>query len=153
MQTESNMIKSTVKFSLLGLTALVLAVNSLNAAEQTDKKPEAKTPSKAERTGVAVPFHGAVKSKTDASFTIEYRTKDLTIEVTSETKITKEGKPATLAEAVVGEEVSGQYRILEDKKVARFLRVGAKPATPAVDKAKKPEAKPDAKPETAPKAK
>lgn len=148
------MIKSTVKFSLLGLTALALAANSLTAAEPPDKKPEAKAPvSKAERTGVAVPFHGPLKSKTDASFTIEYRTKDLTIEVTSETKITKDGKPATLAETVVGDEVSGQYRILEDKKVARFLRLGAKPAAPAADKAKKPETKPEGKPETAPKVK
>lgn len=153
-------MKSTIKFSLLGLTALALATTPLMAADMSDKtvKGEAKkeekaaTPSKAERAGVAVPFHGALKAKTDASITIQYHTRDLTIEVTSETKITKDGKPATLAEAVIGEDVGGQYRKREDKMIARSLRLGAKPEAPAKEKVKAPEMKPETKPTAKPAA-
>ena len=147
-------MKTTIKFSLLGLTALALATLPLTAAEKADKseikKEEKASPSKAERVGQSVPFHGTLKAKTDASFTIQYRTKDLTIEVTSESKLTKNGKPTTLAEAVVGEDVGGQYHSHEGKMIAKSVRFGTKPE---VEKTKKPEAKPETKPEVKPAAK
>ena len=48
--------------------------------------------------------------------------------VTSETKITKAGKPATLDDGVVGEPVSGYVKPTEDGKMtATTMRFGAKP--------------------------
>ena len=138
------MIKSTVKLSWLGLTVLALAALPLGAAEQAEKgevKKEAAPPvSKAERTGVAVPFHGTLTAKTDASISIKERV----FEVTSETKITKDGKPATLAEGEIGKPVSGQYRKLEGKLVAKLIHLGGKPEAP--EKAKVEKVKPE-KPE------
>ena len=145
-------MKSTIKFPLLGLTVLALAAWPLSAAEPAEKgevKKEAKpSASKAERTGVAVPFHGTLTAKTDASITIKERV----FEVTSETKIVKNGKPATLAEGETGKAVSGQYRKFEGKLVAKLINFGEKSEAPgktAVEKVKKekPEPKAETKPE------
>jgi hypothetical protein len=52
--------------------------------------------------------------------------------VTSETKIAKAGKPATLDDATVGEEVGGAYHQAEGGKMELMsLRIGAKPAKEA----------------------
>ena len=51
----------------------------------------------------------------------------LTLQVTSDTKITKDGKPATLADGVVGEPVSGAYQKTADGKLnATTIHFGAK---------------------------
>jgi len=148
------MIKSTFRISLLGLMALALAALPVSAAEKAEKADqpeaakEAKPPrvSKAERTGVAVPFRGTLTAKTDASITIKERV----LEVTSETKIMKSGKPATLADGEIGKPVSGQYRKLDGRLIARTIFFGDRPG--AADKVKvkveQPVAKPEVKPET-----
>lgn len=49
-----------------------------------------------------------------------------TFEITSETKITKDGKPATLADGVVGETVGGAYKKdAEGKLTATSIHFGA----------------------------
>jgi hypothetical protein len=119
------MIKSTIKLTLLVTTAVALAASPVLAAEKTDAKPkkEAANAPKAEASGRVVPFRGKITAKTDASITIGERT----IEITSDTKIVKNGKPATLADAAVGDEVGGQYRTENNKMIARSLRIGPKP--------------------------
>ena len=138
------MIKSTVRFSLLSLTALTLAVLPLCAAEKMESgtaKTNATPPaSKAERTGVAGPFHGTLTAKTDASITLKERV----FEVTSTTKITKDGKPATLADAQIGEAVGGQFRKDGGKLIAQSIRFGEKVPEKAKAKQEKP-AKPEMK--------
>jgi hypothetical protein len=152
------MIKSTVKFSLLGLTALALAALPLGAAEKAADKAEVKKEAapavaKAEKAAQAVPFRGTLTAKTDASITIKERV----FEVTSETKITKDGKPATLADGEIGKAVTGQYLKQDGKSVAKLIRFGGKLETPEKAKAEKvkkektgtkPEVKPEVKPET-----
>ena len=128
----------------------------LSAAEKANDSAKKETPEKAaskppEKTNAAVPFHGTLTAKTDASITLKERT----FEVTSETKITKDGKPATLADGEIGKTVTGQYRKLDGKLVAKLIRVGGKPEAPEkakVEKVKKdkPETKPVAKPEVKP---
>jgi hypothetical protein len=50
-----------------------------------------------------------------------------TFEITSDTKITKDGKPATLADGVVGETVSGAYKKDADGKlIATSIHFGEK---------------------------
>ena len=49
-------------------------------------------------------------------------------QITSATKITKAGKPATLADGVVGEEVGGYVKPTDDGKMsASSVRFGPKP--------------------------
>ena len=118
------MIKSITKLTMLVTTAVALAALTVMAAEKSADKPKKETPkSKAEASGQVVPFRGKIASKTDTSITIGERT----IEITSDTKIAKNGKPATLADAAVGDEVGGQYRTENNKLIARSLRIGPKP--------------------------
>ena len=59
-------------------------------------------------TPATLPFHGALTAMdTNAmTLTVEKRT----FEITSATIITKDGKPAVLADGVVGEQVRGSYK-------------------------------------------
>lgn len=133
------MIKSSLKLTLLGLTALALAAMPLHAADKPEKaegkaKKEAGAASNSNR---ANPFRGKLSAKTDSSITVGTRT----FEVNAETKIMKNGKPATLADAAIGDEVGGQYREQDGKLVAKMVRFGPKPEAPAGEKkAKKPKA-------------
>jgi hypothetical protein len=52
---------------------------------------------------------------------------DLTLQVTSETIITKDGKPAQLADGVAGQPVTGTYKKSDDGKMdAETVHFGAK---------------------------
>jgi len=113
------MTKQMIQFTLMGIAALAIAAMPLHAAEKPEK-PAAAEAGKANR---AIPFRGKLASKTDSSITIGART----FEVTAETKIMKAGKSATLADAVVGEEVGGSYQDQDGKLVAKMVRFGPKP--------------------------
>ena len=137
------MTKSVLKFGLLGfltvaLAGLPVATSAKDTnAPATDKKPvKAAAPKPAKTT--KLPFHGKLKTM-DAgakTFTVGERT----FQVTSETIVMKDGKPALLADAVVGEMVSGSFTTAEDGKLnVGKLNIGAK-AVKAV-KAAKPDVK------------
>jgi hypothetical protein len=116
-------MKTSIKFTLMSLVALALAAMPLHAAEAKPKKEAGAAAASANRS---IPFQGKLASKTDSSITVGART----FEVNSETKIVKAGKPATLADAVVGEAVGGAYWDRDGKMVLRSLRLGAKPEAP-----------------------
>jgi len=79
------------------------------------------------KSGV-LPFHGKLKAVDAAGGTVSIGTR--TFVITSETIITKNGKPATLADGVVGDETGGAYKKTADGKLAiTKLRFGPKPAT------------------------
>ena len=79
------------------------------------------------KTGV-LPFHGKLKAIDTTAKTISVGTR--TFEITSETIIIKDGKSATLADGVVGDETGGAYKKTDDGKlVLTKLRFGAKVAT------------------------
>lgn len=87
-----------------------------------------------------LPFHGKLKAVDKAAKTISVG--EMTLQITSETTITKDGKPATLDDGVVGENVGGSYTKGEDGKLtAGKLHFGAKPG--ATEKTTKPEPKKD----------
>ena len=50
-----------------------------------------------------------------------------TFQVTSETRIMKAGKPATIDDAVVGDEIGGTYKEADGKLNAVSLRLGPRP--------------------------
>ena len=62
-----------------------------------------------------MPFHGKVTAVDTNAMTLTVGT--LTLQVTSDTKITKDGKPAKLSDGVVGEPVRGSYKKTDDGKL------------------------------------
>lgn len=117
-------MKPTIKFTLLGLTALALAALPLQAAESaTAADGKAKTTeSGTATTNRATPFRGKLASKTATTITVGTRT----FEINAETKLQKDGKTVTLADAVVGDEVGGSYVQADGKLVAKMVRFGPK---------------------------
>ena len=127
------MIKSILKLSLLGLLAVAVAGTpiALRAQDAASTNHPAAKP----RT---VPFHGKLKAVDSVAKTITIGMH--AIQITSETKITKDGKPATLADGVVGENVSGHARRAANGKfeaISVNFGENAKAAAPA------PNAKPN----------
>lgn len=117
----------------MGLTALALATLPVQAADKP-AAAEGKAMSDAAEAGAtnpnrAIPFRGKLASKTDTSITVGSRT----FEITAETKLMKDGKPATLADAAVGDQVGGSYLQKDDKMVAKMVRFGPKPEAAGSD--------------------
>jgi hypothetical protein len=122
------------KIALLGLvTAALVAVPSVTRAQDTNA-PAA--PMHAHHP----PIHGKVAAVDSAAMTITVG--ETTIVVTSETKISKDGKPATLSDIAVGDNVvatgkkdeSGKFTAtkIADGKVMKKKKAdeSAAPATP-----------------------
>ena len=102
-----------------------------------DEKPAEKNAAPAVR---AVPFRGKIAAVDKSAKTIKVG--DRTFHVTSDTRIIKAGKPSTLDEVKVDEEVGGAYREGEDKKMNLVtLRVGPRPEAPKKDAPKQDDKK------------
>jgi hypothetical protein len=124
-------------FSLLGLMTLAVAGLQGRVEAQDHQAPPVEKKEAREKKAGTLPFHGKLKAVDHQAKTIAVG--DLTIQITSETKITKAGNPATLTDGVVGEEVNGAYRRTEDGKLnATKLHFGPKEGT---SRSKKGEAK------------
>lgn len=123
---KNNTVKITlfalVTAALVALPAVSRAGDSTNASAATASAPKKHS----------VPFHGKVAAVDAAAMTFTVGT--MTIAVTSNTKITKDGKPATFAEITVGEHVGGAYKKNAAGKLdATSVRMGEmkKKAAPA----------------------
>jgi hypothetical protein len=116
------MKKNLVKIALLGLvTAALVAVPTLSRAQDSTNTPAAIAPKKN-----GLPFHGKLAAVDPTAMTVTVGT--LTINVTATTKITKDGKKATLADFVVGDTVGGSYHKDSDGKLtAATIHDGIKP--------------------------
>jgi hypothetical protein len=117
-----------IKSGFIGLMAIAMvgtpvALHAQAATNAPAKKASAsKTP-----TTKTIPFRGNIKAIDNTAKTISIGNE--TIQVTSETKITKAGKPATLTDGAVGEPVAGAYHKEADGKLdAISVRFGPKPA-------------------------
>jgi hypothetical protein len=137
-------MKLLVQFSTSLLISLtLLAVTTGLSAQSTDKVvPEKKAGSqtneaaKTESKSKAGPFHGKLVAvdKVGKTITVGKRT----FLITSETKLKKTGKPATLEDAVVSEEVSGYVKPREDGKLtATTVNFGPKPGAAGAESKKK----------------
>lgn len=137
-------MKSTIaRLTLLGFTVSCLSGVPFQAkAQVTNKAPAEKSAAspadksgKAEKPAKGGPFHGklAAVDKVAKTITVGKRT----FQITSETKIKKNGKPATLDDGVVGETVSGYIKPgAEGKLMATTVNFGQKPAPQETDKPK-----------------
>lgn len=108
------------------VAALILGASS--GAPAKEKKTETAIPKATASPAPkakTIPYRGNVAS-VDASvktFTVGNRT----IKVTDQTKITKQGAAATMADITVGEKVSGSYWKKDDGSLeAKNIKVGAK---------------------------
>ena len=109
------------KLTMLTLcAAAILVVPALSRAQDTTNAPAAaaQTPPVKKHSAASpttLPFRGTVTAvDTNAmTLTVEKRT----FNMTSNTMITKDGKPAVLADGVVGEPVRGAYKKNADGKL------------------------------------
>jgi len=104
------MKKNIFKTTVLGLFAAVLIVvpTCARAADSTNA-PAAEASTKHKRNDhTTLPFIGKLSAIDTNAMTLTVG--ERTFEITSETKIAKDGFPATLADGVVGEATSGAYR-------------------------------------------
>jgi hypothetical protein len=125
------MLKSIGKLSLVAILAATVIGMPVRASAEDSTNSAPAAPAKAKATT----FRGTL-SKVDTTaktITVSNKTKgDRTFEITSETKIMKDGKPATLEDGVVGEPVSGSYAESSDGKMAaKSIRFGAAKPKPA----------------------
>jgi hypothetical protein len=128
-------MKKLLVLCLLAAIPALSNVSTLSAADNPSA-PVDKT-EKSDKKPRHIPFHGKVDTLDKAAGTLKIG--ERTFHVTSGTKITKAGKPASIGDAVVGEEVGGAYLMGESGRLeVMSLRIGPKPA-----KDPKPE---DAKP-------
>jgi hypothetical protein len=118
MKTQLN----TTLAACLVATALIGSSLLAGAQEKKEKKDR------------PLPFKGKVASvdKDAKTFKVGERVFSLTVE----SRITKGGKPATLADAAVGEEVGGSYKKAGDKLEIVSVRFGPKTDVEPKGKAK-----------------
>lgn len=125
------MKKNILKSVCLGISVAVIALTPGAGRAQDVKKDalsakEKKEATTSEKSNRAMVFRGKIDAvdKTAKSIKVGERV----FSITSETKFTKAGKPATFGDAVVGEEIAGTYRIAETGALnASSLRFGPKP--------------------------
>jgi hypothetical protein len=95
-------------------TATIVAADKPTPAEKGEKK-----------AAKHIPFHGKVAAIDKDARTLKVG--ERTFHATDSTKIVKVGKPAQLADAVVGDEVGGAYHLGEGGRMELMsLRIGPK---------------------------
>jgi hypothetical protein len=113
---------------------LQLLAQSTNKPAATKKSTTVKKDSTAKKKS-AHPFHGNLAAVDKTAKTIKLG--ESVYQITSETKITKGGNPATLDDGVVGEPVSGYAKPADDGKMAATtVRFGAKAEDKGTEKKK-----------------
>jgi hypothetical protein len=110
--------------ALFAMPALSRAQDTTNAPATAHAKPARKHSAAASAT---LPFHGTLATLDTNAMTLTVGKR--TFNVTSETRITKDGKPAMLVEGVTGEPVRGSYKKAADGTLnAATVFFGAKAA-------------------------
>ena len=126
-------MKAIKQWSALFITAVFasVATPSVTAADKpADKKPAADEHFR--------PFRGTIKAVDPGAKTITLEgEKAQTFAIASETKVSKDGKPAAFADLVAGESVGGRARETADGKwTAVTVNAGKKPSAKPPEKEK-----------------
>jgi hypothetical protein len=122
------MKRTILKIAVFGLLVTAIAATPTQTQAQEKKEKKEKTTEKRDhaKTDRALPFHGKIAALDKQAKTVKVG--ERVFQITSETKITKDGKPATLDDAAVGEIVGGSYTKSDGGKLtAKSLRIGPKP--------------------------
>ena len=113
------------KLAVLSLLAVAIVVAPARMLAQDQKGPGTTEKKHASKNNKGIPFHGKVKALDKTLKTISVG--ERVFQITSETKIKKDGKPATMDDAVVGDDIGGTYtRSADGKLTAKTLRLGPK---------------------------
>jgi len=119
-------MKKHIALYAIAAAALIAAPASIRAQDAaTTNSPAATAPVHKKH---AVPFKGKITAVDATAMTVTVGTQ--VYNITSETKIAKDGKPATLADFAVGDMVAGAYKKDGDKMDAMVLHSGKKKAEP-----------------------
>lgn len=119
----------------MSLLAAAIVGMPVQLLAQSTNKAAAEKKSAVAKKKMAHPFHGKLAAVDKTAKTIKVG--ESIYQVTSETKITKAGKPATLGDGVVDEPVSGYVKPTEDGKMtATTVTFGAKPEGKGAEKKK-----------------
>lgn len=103
---------------------MVLSPTQIPAQENQEKPPAEKKHAPNDDRGI--PFHGKVTALDKIAKTITVG--ERVFQITSATKIIKNGKPATFDEGAVGDDTGGTYTKSDDGKLrVKTLRFGPKP--------------------------
>ena len=130
------MIRTLGKITLATILAATVLGMPLGAMAQTNTPPAPAMPAPEAKPRPTM-FRGKLEAVDKAAMTITVGSQvKRTVTLTSQTKITKDGKPATLDDGVVGEDVTVSYlktgEGADAKYTARYVRFGqAKKVTPA----------------------
>jgi len=120
------MTKQILKICVLGLIAAAVAVTPIRVSAEGTNQPSAENKKPAEKKPQTLSFRGKLSAVDKVQMTITVG--EQTFQITSETKITKDGKPAILNDGVVGENVGGAYKKTDDGKLtATTVNFGTKP--------------------------
>jgi len=95
-----------------------------------------------------MPFRGTIESvnQVEKTITVKGKDKEHVLQITSQSKLSKEGKPATLADAVVGENLAGFARETAAGKI-EVVSVRFNTKAPGQSKPKKAKAAKEAQPD------
>ncbi len=118
------MKKTVLKLAVCSLLAAAVALAPTQGFAQEKKKDDAAGEKKTDRKG-GLPFRGKIDAVSTTAKTVKVG--ERTFQITDETRIRKDGNPATLADAVVGDEVGGSYKEADGKLTALSLRLGPVP--------------------------
>jgi hypothetical protein len=113
-------MKNIVKYASLSLFAMALAVAPMlsSAQDATTNAPamapaDGTTPAPVKKKkGAGLPFHGKITALDATASTLTVG--ELSLTITSKSKISTNNVPATLADFQVGEAVTGAYKKAED---------------------------------------
>jgi len=98
-----------VKIAVAGLVAAALINTSIPARAADPAEPAMENPSTKHNV---VPFHGKIVAVDATAMTLTVGKR--TFKVTETTRIEREGNPAKLSEAIVGENIGGAYKKADD---------------------------------------
>jgi hypothetical protein len=111
------MTKKITKIATLSLFAAALvAMPALSRAQDNNApaSPNQTVPAKPKKHSNP-PFHGKLSAVDMSAKTLTVGT--LTLQITPDTRITKDGQLATLSDGMVGQPVSGSYKKTDDGKL------------------------------------
>jgi len=120
------MKKQIAKTTLIALCAAAMfVVPGWTRAQDSTNAPAASAPAPKKHS---TRYHGNVAALDTNAMTLSVTVSagNLTLQVTSKTKITKDGQPAILADGIVGEPVSGSFRTEDGATNAVSIHFGAR---------------------------
>ncbi len=118
-------MKKHIALYAIVAAALLSAPTVIRAEDKPAAKSDSTEPAAPGKKHGVLPFHGKVTAVDTTAMTVTIATQ--TFNITSDTKIAKAGKPATLSDITVGEAIRGAYKKDDAGKLnATTIHIGEK---------------------------